>query len=165
MTGWNQRELSKHPDQTLSAWLGRFRIATGAKEILEKGRALFRQNAGYNIGAPVAGWLVKKATAIDHGAALLVARTKHEPPYTGVADRASAHGAGFQRDIEFQSSETVISPRRSGLAQGQYFRMCRRVMPGDGAVMGLPDNSVSGRIDDHRTDRRLSSISRSLRQA
>jgi len=83
-------------------------------------------------------------------AGLGVSCSIHKPRYAGVNDRSSAHGAGFERSVEFATGEAVVIQALGGGAERDDFGMSGGVKATQDAVLRARDNfSV---IDDDGTD-------------
>jgi len=81
-----------------------------------------------DIRGVMAGRLAKETRPVIDRAAFLVAGAVVKPPDPGKGDRACAHGAGFERDVEI----AIGQPLRVHLATGRtdylHFGMCGRIV-------------------------------------
>ena len=97
--------------------------------------------------------VIEQAIEADHGAVLWIDGAEDEPIDPGMEDRAGAHQAGFERDIERRPREAVISDGDGRPADGQKLGMGRGVVQRDGVVVGGGKQFTVA--DDHRPDRHL----------
>ena len=80
-----------------------------------------------------------------------------------MADGAGAHGAGLKRHCQNQAGQTIVANRPGRRAQGQDFRMARRIMGGDRLVVSGCEDGAADRIKHHRADGRLALRGRGAR--
>jgi len=73
-------------------------------------------------------------------AGLRVARAVHNTFDAGMHNRATAHHAGFQRDIQRAGGQTVIGLTNAGIAQRHDFGMGAGIVSGNRLVETSPDN-------------------------
>ena len=79
-----------------------------------------------------------------------------------VHDGASAHRAGFKRDIEFTAGQPVVAERARRIAQRGDFGMCRRIVLADRRIETAADNLAIEH--DDRPDRNFAQTLRRPRQ-
>jgi hypothetical protein len=66
-------------------------------------------------------------------------------------DRAGAHDAGLERHEERRVLEAPGAVMGSGLRDGQYLRMRRRILEHLALVVSLCDDSTARKVDDDRS--------------
>ncbi len=98
----------------------------------------------------VAGWLRKEPHAGIDRAALGIGGAVIEPPDPGERNRARAHRAGLQRDVEVAVDQPLGADGLGGLPDRQNFGMRRRIAVGQRPVAGRGDDLVTP--DDHASD-------------
>ncbi len=106
----------------------------------------------------VAGGLREEARAVLDRAALGVAGRPVETTDAGKRDRAGAHGAGLERDIEIAADEPFGAEFGRRLPDGEHFGMGRRIAIDDRAVAGDRDDGAAAH--ERRADRRLAGCGR-----
>src|SRR4051812_50052121 len=90
----------------------------------------------------MAGWRGEEPHAVVYRAALRVARAVIQPPYPRKRDRARAHRARLQGNVEVAVDQPFVANSFAGLADREDFRMRRRIPVSQGAVSGRGDNLV-----------------------
>ena len=134
----------RKPDALLRQRVG---LTLLLKKALKQGFALLRTDAG-EYGGAVAVILREKVNDAAAGAGVLLSRAEDDAGDSGVQDRAGAHGAGFQRDIETASVEPPVAERRAGFADGFHLGVSRSVMRFPAAIAAAADDMSAGVRDD-----------------
>ena len=98
-------------------------MASGSEKFLYQVEAFLRHDAGCDFAAVIELRHLKDIYEPTGSAALGIWASKNDPPQAGVNDRASAHRAGFLRDVEVAIRETPILHGRLGLGDGKHFGM------------------------------------------
>ena len=138
-------------------------LTTALKKRLQQLRAASCQNPAANFYPMVQLRMIQYLHHRLHRARLGVIRAIYQAFNAGMHQRSCAHGARLNCSKHLTVAEAMIPHRRAGLAQGHDFRMGRRIAVADVAVPSAP-NYASG-AHDHRPNRNLSSVLRSLRGA
>jgi len=112
----------------------------------------------------VAGRLFEEAWPMEDRPALGVVGTPDQSADPGMADRARAHGAGFQRDIQGQTAEAVVAQGLTGLAQSLDLGMGGRVVGCDRAVAAFAQDMTGRFVDHDGAHRHLAGLGRRLRK-
>ncbi len=121
----------------------------GEKRSQKRGR-LPRQHASRHRRPPVAGGLLEESWTVDDSAALWIARAEDDASDARMADRARAHGAGFQRDEQRQAVEAIVADRRRRRPQRQDLGVRGRIMPRNRGIARARHDPSGGRIDHDR---------------
>jgi len=74
-----------------------------------------------------------------HAATLFVTGSIIKPADAGKTDGRCAHGAGFQRDIEIATDQSLTAQQSGRLADCQHFRMGCRVTQLQSTIAGSGD--------------------------
>ena len=127
------------------------------EKIPQQRRGLGLADRRINLRHVVAGRLREKPYAGIDRAALGVGGAVIQPADPRERDRAGAHGAGLQRDIEVAIDQPFGADGLGGLPNGQDFGMRGRVAVGQGPVAGGGDDLVVK--DDHASDRHFAGFS------
>src|SRR5262252_6717665 len=104
------------------------------KELREQGGAFFAQHTGRDGGVMVQPRLCEE---IDHASAragLRIARSEDQPADARVLDRAGAHRARFERDVEIAMREPVVAQHLCGGAHRLDLGVSRGISIADGLV-------------------------------
>ena len=104
------------------------------------------------------GRLGEKTGVVLHGAAFRIGRRINEPVDARETDRAGAHGAGFERDVQLRADKTLIVVELRSGPQHQDFRVRGRVVEFDDAVAAFRDHFLGAGRDQHRTDGDLAAV-------
>src|SRR4051812_6777170 len=88
----------------------------------------------------VAGRAGEEAHAAVDCAALQVGGAEIEAAEAGERDRARAHRAGFERDVEIAGVEPLVAERARRGADCEHLGMRRGIMVADGAIAGAADD-------------------------
>jgi len=82
------------------------------------------------------------------GACLRVARAEDDAPQARMDDRARAHRAGLNCNIQAAAGKAVVPKLPGGAAQGQDFRMRGRIAQVDRTIVGAGEDASA--LGDHR---------------
>src|SRR6185437_15585134 len=127
------------------------------EKLPEQHRRRALAEAGIDLRRVMTGGRCKEPhTALDR-AALGIGRAVIEAADAGKRDRAGAHGAWLERDIEIAIGEPLAGKLFSGLANGQYLGMRGRIAVGKRPVPGCGDHLAVA--DDDTADRHLAGFS------
>src|SRR5262249_11525147 len=121
------------------------------EKLFQHRRRLALAKAGINLRRVMAGRRGKEAHAAFDRTALGIGRAVIESADARERDRAGAHGAGLERDIEVAIGEPLRADPFGSLTYGQHFRMRGRIAISQGAVARGCDHLVVP--DDHAADR------------
>ena len=101
----------------------------------------------------MAGRRREELHAVVHRPALRIGGAVIEPADTGEGDRARAHGAGLERDIEVAVVEPFGAERGRSRPDRDHLGMSRRIAVGQGAIAGAGDDGAVAH--DDAADRHL----------
>jgi hypothetical protein len=114
------------------------------EEGLEDGGAVCCEDTGSDFDLMVEAWIGKNFEARADGSAFGVVRTVYQTRDAGLNDRAGAHAAGLDGDVERCSCEAVISEGARGFAQDDDLGVRRRIAIADGAVCSARHDGAVG---------------------
>src|SRR5450755_675047 len=132
------------------------------EKILQQGRRLGFTDGRVHLRHMMAGWLPEEPHAGFHRAALGVGRAVIEPADARERDRARAHGAGLQRDVEVAIDQPLGADDLGRLPDRHDFRMRGGIAIGQGPVGGRGDDLVIP--DDDASDRHFAGFSSIFRR-
>ena len=140
-----------------SAGLGATCLPPHLEKLLEQRRRLGLADRRIDLRHVVAGRLGKEPHAGIHRAALGIGGAVIEPPDPGERNRARAHRAGLQRDVEVAIDQPLGPDGLGRLPDRQNFGMRGRIAVGQGPVAGGGDHLVTP--DDDASDRNFAGFS------
>src|SRR5262249_34852541 len=129
-------------------------LAQAAKELAQRESALVSEHAFGHFD------LMVEARRFDHvqhrpaRTELGITWPEHEPAETAELNRAGAHRAGLERDIDRRVGETPVAERRARRPDRQNLGVRGRVVRRFGAIVPAPEDAAFEH--DHRPDRHLS---------
>ena len=103
--------------------------------------------------AVMAGRPVEQPSAMQHRAAFRIGRPEIEPVEAGMGDRAGAHGARLERNIEVAAGEAAPAQFFGGAPDCQHLGMGGRIEAPLGLVAGAGDDPAAVAQHDNRADR------------
>ena len=118
---------------------GNLLSARGEKR-LEHGDGFTGENACGDFDLVVEAWIGKDFEAGADGAALGVIRSVDEAWDTGLNDRAGAHAAGLNGDVERRVREAIVAEEAGGFTKHDDFGVGGRIVVADGAIAGTREN-------------------------
>ena len=111
---WTERSLLSYPPYT--------------EEVAKQGGSSRRVPGTGNDGPVMTGRLTEKKRAVQDRPALGIIRREHKARHPRQADRAGAHRAGLERNIERRSRQPLVGECRRTSAQDELLSMRRRIM-------------------------------------
>lgn len=111
--------------------------AAGAEEVFEQGGGFGGEEAFVDFEAVVEDVGIGEAELGAHAAEAEVAGGEDEAIKAGVDERAGAHDARFEGDVECGAAEAVIAEGEGGGAEGEDFGVGGGVDGGDRGVAGF----------------------------
>jgi predicted enzyme related to lactoylglutathione lyase len=133
------------------------------EEVGQQGRALLRQQASRHGGAVVEPRLRKDVEDRAGRTRLRVGRAEDDARHAREHDRAGAHRARLERDVEHRVEHAPGAEHAAGLAQRDELGVCRRVLTQLALVVGGGDDLAVAH--DDRADRDVVVVQRRLRLA
>ena len=130
--------------------VGAVGAAAGFEEGLEDGGAVVCQHAGSDFETVVEAAVADDVVKTPAGAGLRVGAAVDKPVEPGQDQRAGAHRAGFERDVDRAAVQSPQAQGRRGLGQGDDLGVGGRVLELLALVVGLGDDAVL--VDDHGPD-------------
>src|SRR5580704_5779028 len=127
------------------------------EKLLQQRRRPGFPDRGIDLRYVMAGGRRKKPHAGIDRAALGVGGAVIEPPDPRERDRAGAHGAWLERDVEVAIDQPLGADPLGGLPDRQNLRMRGRIAVGQGPVTGGGDDLVIP--DNHASDRNFAGFS------
>ena len=107
---------------------------------MEHGGSLRGENACGDFDLVVEARIGKDFEAGAHSAALGVVRSVDEARNARLNDRAGAHAAGLNGDVEGGVREAIVAEESCGFTEDDDFGVGSRVVVANGAVAGTREN-------------------------
>ena len=123
-------------------------LAFFGEEVFEDIAGALFFDAADDFGGVVAGGLGEEARAVFDGSPFGVISRKDDATEARETDGGSAHGAGFERDVEVAIGEAGGVAFFGGCAEDEYFGVGGGVEGGFGLVAGLGEDIAGGRDED-----------------
>jgi hypothetical protein len=118
-----------------------------AEKFLQHFRAAACQHAFPNLHNMVQLGMIQDRNHRMHGTRLGIIRAIDQALHTGVDQRASAHGAGFNRGKQFALRQTMVADCATGLAQRNHFSVRGWVGVADVAIPPASDDTIAAYYD------------------
>ncbi len=131
--------------------------AAGGEKLLQKPGCRALGEPTIDIGRMVAGLLLEKPGTVIHSTALWVLSAVVEPSDPRKRDRACAHGAGLQSDIEIASDEALAAQPVGRPPNDKHLSVGRRVLQFQDPIAGFGQNLTRG-IHNHGPNRHFPAV-------
>jgi peroxiredoxin len=117
-------------------------LAEPREEALQQFHALGGEHALDDLHTVVQQVRIGQPELAAHAAEAEVARAEDQPPHARVHQRARAHHARLERDIQGGVLQAVVAGRRRGLAERRHLGMGGGIAAGNGTVGAAPEHGV-----------------------
>jgi hypothetical protein len=131
--------------------------AARSEEGLQEGGGLFGEDAWGNFDLMVQFGAGEKLKTGAERAALGIISTVNESRDPSLDDRAGAHSAGLERDIESSVGKAMVAEDSRGFAQHDDFGMCGGIIIANGAIARTREVRII--VNEHGADGDLAGIS------
>ena len=129
-------------------WNGYPLATAGGEKVLQECCGGYRIDPAIDLRRVVAGGAREDPCPVFDAAALGVISAEIKPPDPRKRDRARAHGARLQGDVEIAAGEPLRPQNCAGFPDSQHLRMRRGVPVLQSAVTGAGQHLARGRDND-----------------